>query len=302
MEQDPAQGAPEGKKEGFKSKALKIFLGLLLATGCGALGYFISSLFGVKVWMAASGKTTVGNVVALQKSNPSYKFEANRWKGLVLVGLKEEGRLEVWGVPRQGGAKELLETFPFTGMSGTYGPKLSASDKQVPEGIYTVGHLNPNSAMHRSIRMDYPNVFDISKAYEDGRSDIHTDFLVHGGMTSAGSIAIGNEAIDKLFTMVYEVGTRNVTVIISPFDMRVWKHRLMFADGKAIDEMGKLDESPTLAAINWEGELYGRIRRAFENQFGQGKEKGTAPAPVPDAQPSADPLNKPPIMLPFERQ
>ena len=69
-------------------------------------------------------------------------------------------------------AKILIESYPFTGFSGTIGPKLKNGDKQIPEGIYSVEYLNPNSKFYLSIKINYPNDFDREKASLDGRVDM----------------------------------------------------------------------------------------------------------------------------------
>ena len=295
MDQEPPQDKPiqEPPKKGIKSKSLKNTLIVLLLLSCGGLGYFFSSLFGVQVWMLAAGKTTSEKVVTMVKSAPDYKFDVRIWKALVFVVLKEERRLEVWGVPRRGKEKKLLKQYPIKSMSGTYGPKLSASDQQVPEGTYRVNNLNPNNFLRRSIRLNYPNSFDISRAYADGRKDIVTDFMIHGGTTSASSVAIGDKAIDELFTMSYEIGMGNITVILAPFDMRVWRYRLGDVGGMLMDGQGALLDNPN---INWELDFYTELQKEIDRQFGP-KEEGAEASLVPGepVQASEDFLGHPPL-------
>ena len=52
--------------------------------------------------------------------------------------------LEVWGRLKSG-ELELIKRYPFTGFSGGRGPKLREGDGQIPEGIYAIEYLNPNS-------------------------------------------------------------------------------------------------------------------------------------------------------------
>ena len=54
----------------------------------------------------------------------------------------------------------MICVYPVLGASGVLGPKLKEGDRQVPEGVYRVPELNPNSDFHLSLRLDYPNEFD----------------------------------------------------------------------------------------------------------------------------------------------
>jgi len=139
---------------------------------------------------------------------------------IVLVGLKWEGTLEVW-VRDDEGAFKRLKTYPILCASGTLGPKLMAGDEQVPEGIYRVESLNPNSLFHLSLRLDYPNDFDKEKARLDGREDLGGDIMIHGSDRSVGCLAMGDEAAEDLFILAAETGIENVSVIISPMDFRI---------------------------------------------------------------------------------
>ena len=135
--------------------------------------------------------------------------------GLTILVFKRERTVEVhapgWPTPRQYG---------MTGFSGRLGPKLGEGDRQIPEGLYGIEYLNPNSMFHLSLRVSYPNEFDRKLAREDGRTDLGGDIMIHGGHMTVGCIPIGDDAIEELFYLVSAVGRRNVRVVISPYDMR----------------------------------------------------------------------------------
>ncbi len=152
--------------------------------------------------------------------------------------------LEVWGIP-ESGQSEKLAVFPFTGYSGKLGPKLKEGDRQIPEGIYRIEYLNPNSSYHLSMKLDYPNAFDRAKGETDGREQLGYDIFIHGRSATIGCIPIGDPAIEQLFWMVAEVGPGNVEVVIAPYDMRASKQRIEI-DG-----------------IDWEDELYALIDHAL---------------------------------------
>jgi L,D-transpeptidase catalytic domain len=141
-------------------------------------------------------------------------------KQVVLVGLKQERLLEVW-VAGEGLGYRLLMTYPILGASGKLGPKLREGDLQVPEGLYRIESLNPNSAFHLSLRLDYPNDFDREKAERDGRASLGGDIMIHGGSASIGCLAMGDGAAEDLFVLAAETGIENVSVILSPVDLRV---------------------------------------------------------------------------------
>ena len=106
------------------------------------------------------------------------------------------------------------------GASGTAGPKLREGDCQVPEGVYTIDELNPNSRFHLSLRVGYPNVFDRARAKEDGRSGLGGDIMIHGGSSSEGCLAIGDKAVEELFVLVADCGLVNARLVLSPVDFR----------------------------------------------------------------------------------
>ena len=141
-------------------------------------------------------------------------------RAAVLLGLKDEMRLEVW-VSDGGPSFEMLRSYPILAGSGTLGPKLREGDRQVPEGLYRVESLNPNSVFHLSLRLDYPNEFDAARGGLDGRGDLGGDIMIHGKSRSIGCLAMGDEAAEDLFVLAAETGVGNVSVILSPVDFRV---------------------------------------------------------------------------------
>jgi hypothetical protein len=161
---------------------------------------------------------------------------------VILIGFKYERVLDVWVSP-ESGPPQFLKTYPILAASGVLGPKLRQGDQQVPEGLYRIESLNPNSRFHLSLRLDYPNEYDRAKAKLDGRSNLGGDIMIHGNQVSIGCLAMGDEAAEDLFVLVAETGKENVSVILSPIDFRV---RELPSDMPLIPE--------------WTGELYERVR------------------------------------------
>lgn len=138
---------------------------------------------------------------------------------VVLLGLKQELELAVFARDRTG-ELTFIRCYPVLGASGAVGPKLCEGDRQVPEGIYTIEELNPNSRFHLSLRVGYPNAFDRAKAKVDSRKDLGGDIMIHGGSSSAGCLAVGDEAAEDLFVLVEQCGLANTRLILSPVDFR----------------------------------------------------------------------------------
>src|SRR5262249_22886762 len=142
--------------------------------------------------------------------------------GLVLVGLKEERQLEVYA-SSSAGPYQFIRSYPILAASGTLGPKLKEGDRQVPEGIYAIEALNPNSRFHLSLRVGYPNTFDREQARNEGRANLGGDIMIHGKAVSIGCLAVGDVAAEDLFVLAADVGLTNITVILAPVDFRSGK-------------------------------------------------------------------------------
>jgi hypothetical protein len=166
-------------------------------------------------------------------------------KKLVLVGLKQERQLEIW-VTDGSHDFRFLKTYPILAASGTSGPKLKEGDRQVPEGLYKVESLNPNSRFHLALRVNYPNDFDKQQGRRDGRTKLGGDIMIHGGAASIGCLAMGDPAAEDLFVLSAETGIKNISVILAPVDFRVH------------DLPANLPPSP-----GWIPELYAEVKRAL---------------------------------------
>ena len=140
-------------------------------------------------------------------------------KRVVLLGLKDERRLIVYAPDADDALREIV-VYPIRAASGELGPKLREGDRQVPEGVYALESLNPNSRFHVALRVAYPNQFDREMAAKDGRTNLGGDIMIHGGDASIGCLAMGDPAIEELFVLAATVGIENVTIILAPCDLR----------------------------------------------------------------------------------
>ncbi len=138
---------------------------------------------------------------------------------VALLAFKRERRLVLWA--GDGKSWHFIRDYPILAASGHAGPKLVQGDYQVPEGMYRIEYLNPASSYHLSMKVSYPNAFDRQQAVIDRRTKLGGDIFIHGKNVSIGCIAIGDPAIEEIFTLAADTGPQNVRVIIAPNDLRV---------------------------------------------------------------------------------
>src|SRR5215468_3030763 len=139
----------------------------------------------------------------------------------LLLGLKRERELQLYAAgPGQPFA--FIRSFAVLGASGEIGPKLREGDRQVPEGVYRIEYLNPNSIAHLSLALSYPNPFDRIHAEEEGRdsASLGGDIMIHGGAGSVGCLAVGDQAAEDLFVLAADSDWEQAVVLISPVDFR----------------------------------------------------------------------------------
>ena len=137
-----------------------------------------------------------------------------------LLGLKAEKRLEVYAGNATGPWQQLA-SYSILAASGGPGPKLCEGDGQVPEGLYRIALLNPNSRFHVSLRVDYPSDDDRIHGRADGRESLGSDIMIHGGQASIGCLALGDPAIEEVFSLAARVGITQVDTLILPHDLRL---------------------------------------------------------------------------------
>lgn len=166
---------------------------------------------------------------------------------VALLAAKEERESQVYvSATQDSPAWKHLKSYRVLGSSGASGPKLAEGDMQVPEGIYKIESLNPNSRFHLSLRVQYPNDHDRTCAKSDGRTQLGSDIMIHGGSASVGCLAMGDPAIEELFVLAADVGIENIDVIIAPRDLRVRNRAGLPTEPK------------------WIGELYDEIEAALK--------------------------------------
>lgn len=137
---------------------------------------------------------------------------------LCVVVLKRERAVRLHWRAASTGAWRLLRTYTITAASGGPGPKLREGDRQVPEGVYAVESLHPNSRFHLALRVAYPSEADRAQARLDGRDHrtLGGDIMIHGGAGSIGCVAMGDEAIEEVFVLSAMVGVERVRLLMCP--------------------------------------------------------------------------------------
>lgn len=128
--------------------------------------------------------------------------------------FKQESMLELWMA--RGEEYVLFKRYPICRWSGALGPKQREGDGQAPEGVYALraGSLNPNSAYHLAMNLGFPNRLDRAL----GRTG--SFLMIHGRCVSIGCYAMGDEAIEEIYTLVamaLAAGVREVPVHAFPF-------------------------------------------------------------------------------------
>ena len=139
---------------------------------------------------------------------------------LTYVAFKDTALLEVYSRANEASPWKRVLSYPILGMSGTQGPKLRQGDMQVPEGLYQAEFLNPNSRFHLSIKLNYPNAFDLMQANAEGRTNLGSDIMIHGTAASIGCLAMGNQAAEDLFILAALSGKERVNIVVAPTDFR----------------------------------------------------------------------------------
>jgi hypothetical protein len=206
------------------------------------------------VWRRTAGRATVAERINQYGEKTRLRLQPHFAKAgldyppkqLVLLGLKAERELQVYATDVRG-AFRFVGKYPVLAASGVLGPKLQEGDGQVPEGIYRIESLNPNSLFHLSLRIGYPNDFDREQARKENRTQLGGDIMIHGGSASIGCLAMGDEAAEDLFVLAADSGLKNISVVLSPVDFRL---------GKTVP--------PTAKLPLWTEQLYAEIKSKLQ--------------------------------------
>ncbi len=136
---------------------------------------------------------------------------------LAFLASKQEGVLEAYGARSDQGPFRLVASWPVLKQSGGLGPKRREGDRQVPEGLYHIDRFNPKSSYYLSLGINYPNPSD--RALGDPQRP-GSDIFIHGDQLSIGCLAMGDAAIEQIYTLADDArraGQARIPVMILPF-------------------------------------------------------------------------------------
>jgi len=192
---------------------MKILQSLLIILGLSLAGISL----GVIIYKSSSSNRDIQAY-----KNTSQKLGSDLGRPVFIRIVKEQQQLELWVQSKQGW--KIKHSYPILAMSGQLGPKTKEGDKQAPEGFYKVtkGLLNPKSRFHLAFNIGYPN------AYDQSLNRTGSFIMVHGSKYSIGCFAMGDPAIEEIYTMVataLDKGQASIPVQIYPFEMDA--HRMM---------------------------------------------------------------------------
>jgi murein L,D-transpeptidase YafK len=202
------------------NRRLRIGLLLFLATAAGTTSAAwwlgprsLLSAVGIAAATGARAQAAANRVTPTLRRD--FAAAGVAWGAPVFVRtFKLERTLELW-VARDG-RFQLFRSYPICSYSGELGPKLQQGDRQAPEGYYRVrrAQMNPASQFHLSFDLGYPNAYD--------RAHRRTgDYLmVHGSCVSIGCYAMGDAAIEEIYTLMeaaFAGGQTAVEVHALPF-------------------------------------------------------------------------------------
>lgn len=244
------------KKE--KRKIFFVFTGMTLLMTFSFLFYRYGRSIWFPKYLEIEGKRTVQDVVSLyetgaEKRLRSYFDNTNipyPPKKITFIAFKDTKELNLWAADAQD-RYSFIHTYKIKGASGKSGPKLLEGDRQVPEGLYRVVGLNPNSSYHLSMKLNYPNKFDLQYAKREGRNSPGSNIFIHGKTVSVGCLAMGDRAIEELFILVYKVGLENIEVILAPTNLLEVQDKSMLFQNKP----------------QWVSELYKSIQNHLQKYY-----------------------------------
>jgi murein L,D-transpeptidase YafK len=131
---------------------------------------------------------------------------------LFFRAFKEQKVLEIWGGNSSKDKLRLIEKYDVLAASGKIGPKRASGDLQVPEGWYFINRFNPQSRFHLSLGLNYPNKSDLALTTA---KDPGGDIFIHGNQLSIGCLAMGDPAIEEIYTLA-RAAKNKVYVLILP--------------------------------------------------------------------------------------
>ncbi len=207
---------PQARRRCWLAAIILMILALYLWIAAGAGWLPASFAVIIAPAMASADRAADARARAEPELREALIEQGLAWGSPALLRIfKQESELELW-LEGSDGRFQLLRTWPICRWSGDLGPKLAEGDGQAPEGIYQIdaAAMNPRSRFHLSFNLGFPNAFD--RAH--GRTG--SFLMVHGSCVSTGCYAMGDVAIEQIYTMLaaaHDGGQHQVPVLALPF-------------------------------------------------------------------------------------
>ena len=170
--------------------------------------------FGRSIWhpvvIKFTGGRSTNEVIESIKAKKTYLTALPSGKELAILVFKSSKLMEVFY------DNTLVMNVPILAASGGAGPKIKEGDCQVPEGIYKIDVLNPNSSYYLSMRISYPNETDRKRSKARGVTELGGDIYIHGKAASIGCLAIGDDKIEDLYFLANRADLKKTKVVIAP--------------------------------------------------------------------------------------
>ncbi len=137
---------------------------------------------------------------------------------LFIRAFKKEQKLETWVLEEGKETYSLLHTYDFCAVSGKLGPKRKEGDLQIPEGVYSIHHFNPQSNFYLSLGVSYPNASDkiLSDPKQPGGS-----IYIHGNCVTIGCIPLTDDKIKELYVLAVEARSRQDKIPVHIFPAKL---------------------------------------------------------------------------------
>jgi murein L,D-transpeptidase YafK len=112
--------------------------------------------------------------------------------------------------------RQLIGSYRIALGGHPFGPKQTVGDERTPEGTYLLDQKDPTSAFYKSIRVSFPNAYDMAAARLAHRAAPSGVVLIHGQKPvfdslapisrsldwTDGSIALSNSDMDRVWAAV----------------------------------------------------------------------------------------------------
>jgi hypothetical protein len=141
-------------------------------------------------------------------------------RAAALLYFKNEQVIELWAAHESGWTH--VEDIAVRSANDQPGPKLTTDDGRIPEGRYRIARLTTRSDFHLSLYLKFPNAADRENALADGSEAPAGSIHIHGTDVAdrRGGIAVGDDAVERLFVLMNDADRNAVRMIIAPNDIR----------------------------------------------------------------------------------